>query len=330
MHLQHTCPGSHMCTVAFSPVCIHVFVRNNHVVSHLFKLPCHFDRCGILRRLYTRLALYLCVHYTTTTGGMTCNGSPDLTLRKWATVIRERFDLDNLDFPTTGSGLVAAQERDLQHTKALQHVVGCVGRLHVRMTSLEREMHFNNGQQRTENIALHIDNDRLRQALQQANADNQQLRAENSVLRASPHTNPSTLPPMSAATSVTTPWSSSAGACTHIRIQTFVHTCASVSSFPCVRRQRVREHVPVRVHVLPLCALVYWFTNAVSVPYVVYMSGGSSNHVLARVSAADVQGILSNLRSSISSPADTGKRPCEDTDTPGTIVKVPRPPHKGT
>ena len=125
------------------------------------------------------------------------------------------------------------------------------------MTSLQREMEFNNEQRRTENIALHIDNDRLRQALQQANADNQQLRAENSVLRASPHTNPSTLPPMSAATSVTTPWSSSAGACTHIHTRTCVRTCASASSLPCAR---VREHVPVRVHVLvcvSTCLLVH-------------------------------------------------------------------------
>jgi hypothetical protein len=245
------------------------------------------------------------------------------------------------------------------------------------MTSLQREMEFNNEQRRTENIALHIDNDRLREALKQANADNERLRAENVLWCASSHTNASTLPPMPAATSVTTPLSSSAGVCTHIRIRTCVHACASSQLIPvcacndCVQRMclcvahltrmllrflqclrppqtplpchplqvrartyihalvcahvRARAHYHVRACVstcpcaytcLCVCPLVYWFTNAVSVPYVVYMSGDRGNHVIARVSAAHVELIISNLRDSIASPAATGKRRAR-TLTPG-------------
>ena len=54
MRPPHACPRSHMCTVACSlpRVCIR----------------CHPERYSILRRLYTRLAKYLCEQYTVTQG----------------------------------------------------------------------------------------------------------------------------------------------------------------------------------------------------------------------------------------------------------------------
>ncbi len=137
--------------------------------------------------------------------------------------MRENFDLENLDIPTTGSGLdddvLAAQERNLQHTLTLQHIGRSVGDLHARMTSVQVKMQFANEQQRRENIALHIDNDRLRRALDQANT-------ENELLRRSLHTNASTLSLTSAVSSVTTPLSvpSSAGACAHILVRVCVRT----------------------------------------------------------------------------------------------------------
>jgi hypothetical protein len=97
--------------------------------------------------------------YYLKTGG---DGNSDLTLRWWSTTIREKFDLDNLDIPTMGPGLVAAHERNLQHTHTLQQLGRSVGDLHARMTSVQVEMQFANESQRSENIALHIENDRLK------------------------------------------------------------------------------------------------------------------------------------------------------------------------
>ena len=95
--------------------------------------------------------------------------------------------------------------------------------------------------------------------------------------------------------------------CTHVRASAHSRVCgvsACVSTCPCAYT------------CLCVCPLVYWFTNAVSVPYVVYMSGDRGNHVIARVSAAHVELIISNLRDSIASPAATGKRRAR-TLTPG-------------
>ena len=153
------------------------------------------------------------------------DGNSDLTLRGWSTTIREKFDLDNLDIPTIGPGLVAAHERNLQHTHILQQLGRSVGDLHARMTSVQVEMQFANESQRRENIALHIENDRLKRALET-------LTAENECLRRSLHTNASTLALTSAASSVSTPLSvpSSAGACAHILVCVSVRTHAFVGA----------------------------------------------------------------------------------------------------
>ena len=101
-------------------------------------------------------------NYSKSAGGMANGGSPDLTFRYWAQHIRAKFSRDNLPVlkPTAGFEIAG-------YTQATQLLGKTVGNLASGVTAIGTEMRHMNEQHRHENIALHVQNDRLKQALLQ-------------------------------------------------------------------------------------------------------------------------------------------------------------------